>query len=296
MLPLPKGTYRDSAELISQTAQWMTIDQTTTAVEWHGREADRVVVLVHGFGGATTNWQATWPALVEAGYQVVAIDLKGFGLATKQFEDSYTHASQAQFIAAVMSELKIERAILVGHSMGGSVIAHFAELFPERTEQLVFVDGGAFQVEGQRRYGRGFGRMLAFPPVRQWGRQILLRSLSQELVYRRFQTAFADGNRLSPELFAQNMRGLEMKDWELALLGIFRDGSSNQLNRPIDSEKIRSVVIWGAQDRWISLRTGRWFADQLPAPLYIVPDAGHLPMMEQPEAFNQQLLELLLTP
>jgi pimeloyl-ACP methyl ester carboxylesterase len=109
-----------------------------TFVQESGPTDGPAVVLVHGFGGSTFNWRYTLPALAEAGYRAVALDLMGFGLSDKSFDQDDSHAAQADFVADVMTALDIQRATLVGHSMGGNVIAHFALKYPERVEGLVF--------------------------------------------------------------------------------------------------------------------------------------------------------------
>ena len=68
----------------------------------------------------------------------VALDLKGFGLSDKSFDEDYSHPAQADFVADMMTALDIQSATLVGHSMGGNGLAHFALKYPERVEGLVF--------------------------------------------------------------------------------------------------------------------------------------------------------------
>jgi pimeloyl-ACP methyl ester carboxylesterase len=84
------------------------------------------VILLHGFGGSTFSWRLTLPALADAGYSAVALDLRGFGLSDKDGGADHGHAAQARYVAALMDELAIQDAVVVGHSMGGNVAAHLA--------------------------------------------------------------------------------------------------------------------------------------------------------------------------
>ncbi len=92
------------------------------------------------------------------------------------------------------------------------------------------------------------------------------------------------------------MHGTRLADWDLALLGITRDGSDNGLPAPLDTAATPTQLIWGAQDTWIRLRVGQRWHEQLEGAAFaIIDDAGHLPMMETPDQFNQILLMFLVT-
>lgn len=295
LLPLPQGDNVDPATLAPPDSQFITIDGFTTLIEQRNEPADTTIILIHGFGGATTNWHETIPALADAGYRVVALDLPGFGLSDKRFDIDYTHPAHADFVAAVMDDLAIEQAVIVGHSMGGSIAAHFAQRHPKKVAGLVFVDGGAFQLQGEGR-STGLAGVLRFPPARRIAQQIILRTTTFDSYYERFQTAYADPDLLTPALYAANMNGLRIADWELALLGVIRDGTNNGLPEPLATADTPTHLIWGEADTWIRLRVGeRWAAELDGASLVTIPDAGHLPMMETPAAFNTVLLDFLQT-
>ncbi|MFN2408118.1 MAG: alpha/beta fold hydrolase [Pyrinomonadaceae bacterium] len=97
-------------------------------------------VLVHGWGSNHDFWRAQVPDLAKRA-RVIALDLPGHGKSDKP-ETSYTMDYFAAAIDAVMKDAKVERAVLLGHSMGTPVIRQFYRKYPQKTLALVIVDGG----------------------------------------------------------------------------------------------------------------------------------------------------------
>jgi pimeloyl-ACP methyl ester carboxylesterase len=114
-----------------------------------GRGA-RTVVFVHGFGCARSDW-ARQVAHLRGRVETVALDLGGHGTTpgTEAHQRIETHGRD---VAALLAELAIDRAILVGHSMGCRVVAHAMTVAPERVAGLVLVDGSRFGPAGSTAY------------------------------------------------------------------------------------------------------------------------------------------------
>jgi len=294
VIPLPEQPDLTAEALAPGTGRFVTVDGVKTYVLDIGPRDGPAVVLIHGFGGSTYSWRDTIPALASDGYRAVALDLKGFGLSDKKFDEDYGHPSQALFVAGVMDELGIDKASIVGHSMGASVLGHFAALFPERVDKLVLVDGTVSVDED----GSSFDPMswlIQFPPIRQWARIIMRWQLNEETVSARLRTAYHDPEKLTQEIENGYLTPQRVKDWELALLGMVRDSNKNSLASPLQNIIDAPVlIVWGQQDTWVPLGRGRVLAESLPASkLSIIPDSGHLPMEEQAEVFNDILLDFL---
>jgi len=294
VVPLPEQPDLTAEALAPGTGRFVTVDGVKTYVLDIGPRDGPAVVLIHGFGGSTYSWRDTIPALASDGYRAVALDLKGFGLSDKNFEEDYGHPSQALFVAGVMDELGIDKASIAGHSMGASVLGHFATLYPERVDKLVFVDGTVSVDED----GSGFDPMswlIQFPPVRQWARIIMRWQLNEETVSARLRTAYHDPEFVTKEIETGYLIPQRIKDWELALLGIVRDSNKNSLTTPLrNSIDAPVLIVWGEQDTWVPISRGRVLAESLPSSdLSIIPDSGHLPMEEQAEVFNEILLDFL---
>ena len=159
LIPLPAQPDRAPEDVAPADGRFVTVGGLRTFVQEAGPADWPPVLLIHGFGGSTFNWRLTLPALADAGYRAIALDLKGFGLADKSFDQDYSHAAQADFAVEAMTALGVERATLVGHSMGGSVIAHLALKYPERVDGLVFA--AAAVMTGDEGAGPFMGRASA---------------------------------------------------------------------------------------------------------------------------------------
>ena len=295
LVPLPNKNYVSAASLAGEFGQFVDANGQQAYVERVGDTNAPAVVFLHGFGASTVTWAANLQAVADAGYQAIALDINGFGLSEKQYEDDFTHVAQAHYVAAVLDALAIEQATIVGHSMGGSISAHFEILYPDRVLGLVFVDGGAFQLEGQGR-SSGLANLTLFPPFRRWASHVLLRRATPERVMQSMERSYADPAFLTPELARATLNAMQTEDWDLAMFGILRDSSSNGVVRFANAEQLPILLIWGAQDRRISLRTGQRYAGRLNgAELVVIDDAGHVPMVESAESFNAALIEFLTT-
>ena len=128
-----------SASLSVAQEKFAKLDTTKIHYVSEGKGSD-AIVLVHGWGSNLDFWRAQTPELAKRA-RVIAIDLPGHGKSDKP-ETSYTMDFFAAAIDAVMKDAKVERAVLVGHSMGTPVIRQFYRKYPQKTLALVIVDGG----------------------------------------------------------------------------------------------------------------------------------------------------------
>jgi len=98
---LPLISYQD---MLTPTSKFVSVEGALIHVEDYmpsGTVKD-TLVLIHGFGGSTYSWRNNIEAFTKAGYRAVAVDLKGFGLSTKDKDSSYSHAAQASILVKVV--------------------------------------------------------------------------------------------------------------------------------------------------------------------------------------------------
>ena len=108
-------------------------------------DGDEVLVLVHGVTGSSTTWREVMPTLAER-FTVIAPDLLGHGESAKPRGD-YSLGAFASGVRDLLVTLGVERATVVGHSLGGGVAMQLAYQFPERVERLVLVNSGGLGKE-----------------------------------------------------------------------------------------------------------------------------------------------------
>ena len=113
-------------------------------LEW-GRDdtaLDHTVVLVHGFLDLCWGWQDTVEAGLAGRFHVVAPDMRGHGDSDRVGAGGYYHfMDYVADLASVVAEVGRARVSLVGHSMGGSVVAYYAGAFPDRVSRLALLEG-----------------------------------------------------------------------------------------------------------------------------------------------------------
>ncbi len=100
----------------------------------------RTAVLLHGKNFCAATWEGQIRALTGAGYRVIAPDQIGFCKSSKPAAYQFTFRQLAENIHALLEKLGVTRPVIVGHSTGGMLAAHYALLYPKEVEQLVMVN------------------------------------------------------------------------------------------------------------------------------------------------------------
>jgi pimeloyl-ACP methyl ester carboxylesterase len=251
------------------------------------------LLLIHGIGDSSDTWQ---PVLEELGrhHTIVAPDLLGHGRSEKPRAD-YSVAAYANGMRDLLSVLEIDRATVIGHSLGGGVAAQFAYQFPDRCERLVLVDSG-----GIGRSVSPFLRLATVPGV-----EVLMPLFGLPPV--RAVTRFAAGvmrhltdlGRDAEELMAV-FDALPDTAARTAILRTLRSGVDwrgqviTMLDRAYLAEGMPTLLVWGRHDAVIPLGHGRLAQAALPGSrLEIFDDAGHFPHHSDPARFVQVVTDFM---
>ena len=120
-------------------SRFTTLDGVKVHYDNYGRGKE-AIVFIHGWTCDATFWRANLPAFTEA-MRVIAVDLPGHGQSDKPEKLVYSMDLFANAVNAVLLHAKVERAVLVGHSMGTPVIRQFYRKYPAKVQALVIVDG-----------------------------------------------------------------------------------------------------------------------------------------------------------
>ncbi|MFV9507208.1 MAG: alpha/beta fold hydrolase [Oscillochloridaceae bacterium umkhey_bin13] len=216
------------------------------------------VVLIHGLLGSGRWWRHNLAALATH-FQLHLIDLVGFGASCGG--QRFVLRDAAAQIAAWMDRVDLPRATLIGHSMGGLIAAEVAAAYPARIERLVLVNAATTPLG--RNYLRHACGLLGIVPA-------LRPSFLSVLV--------SDTLRAGPRTMLQAITQLLAADATARLAAI----------------EAPTLLVWGGRDTLIPLRVAEALTTQLrSARLVLIPAAGHNPMWEQPNAFNQAVLAFL---
>ena len=236
------------------------------------------IVLVHGLGTpAARDWGLVIPALARR-YQVIALDLPGFGNSSKG-NYYYTPDSFARALDAVLKQPA--RFTLVGHSMGAGVAIAYAAAHPERVSHLVLVDAAGVL------HRSVYIEYLAIKGLEQaLGKDSWMFPALSRAIHRRAES-WPDDDALAIERAGVRRRLLGGEPAAIAAVSMTGWDFSHEL-RAIRSP---TLVVWGARDRIAPPRTGQALASAIPQARLVVLDAvAHAPQIEAPARFAGLLM------
>ncbi len=252
------------------------------------------VLLIHGMAGSTATWKSVMPALAEQ-FTVVAPDLPGHGDSEKLVGD-LSLGSFASTLRDLLVALDLERATIVGQSLGGGVAMQFAYQYPERAERLVLVGSG-----GLGREVNHLLKILSLP-----GSSALLQLACAAPVREAVAAAGEAAGRLGmdtpPALkeFWRSYESLGEKETRRAFLRTLRavvdprGQAVSAANRLHLAAEIPTLIVWGDADPIIPLSHAHAAHEGIEGSrLEIFPGVGHYPHCEAPERFVEVLTEFI---
>jgi len=233
------------------------------------------LVLLHGYPLDHSIWEPL-VALLENDFDLILPDLRGFG-ESQSAETDFAMSDFAADLAVLLDQLKIKKAAVVGHSMGGYVALGFVRAYPERLLGLGLVSSQALADTPENKAGRYkqaetilangvrdvaesmSGKLTARPELQAWLKELILRQ--------------------SPAGLAQALRAMAERPDSTPLLA--------GLDFPF-------ALVHGSDDALIPVERARSVQAAVPgAHLTEIPDAGHMPMMEAPQKTAEALRALL---
>lgn len=291
---------------------FLEINGLKTYVQMRGPEDGQPVILLHGWGASTFSWRDNLDALAEAGYRAIAYDRPPYGLAQKTGDIPYSLSGQADFLVAFMDTLGVENTVLVGNSAGGALAGYFAVRYPDRVEALVFVDGvprapeqpvqsprdsASARVSGAMGLPPVVTSLLNFPPFERWARLAIRLFVTPEFATQILVTAYHNPELVTPAVAEGYQRQLRVVGWDEALLAQLKGGTGGfevLTVEEIASINVPIMVVWGEEDTWVPIEAADQIRALHPDAVWkIYPNVGHLPMEENPVAFNADLLAFL---
>lgn len=233
------------------------------------------LVLIHGYPLDHTTWNDVLP-LLGNDFDVIMPDLRGFG-ASDVVESQYKISDMASDIAGLLDALSIEKAFIVGHSMGGYISLAFARASFQRVLGLGFLSSQATADSLERKQGRyasaeeimktGVGPVSeSFPVLLSPDQKV--QAFVRDLIAKQSPTGLANALKAMAE----------------------RDDSSPILS----GFDFPVAIVHGDADMLIPIQRAREINDAIPhATLLELPEGGHMPMMESPKAVVSILKNML---
>jgi pimeloyl-ACP methyl ester carboxylesterase len=245
------------------------------------------LILLHGFSSSTYSWKDVFEPLAK-NYRVIAVDLKGFGFSGKPDGD-YTRRAQAILVAHLLDYLKIDKAWLVGNSMGGEVSLNFALQNPQRVAGLILIDSAGVSVPGGNSLAPGYARVPFVGPV-----LIALALTSDRLVRQGLEKSFYDDAKITDERVASYYRPLKTRGGQLAALRARTQAGQFPIEQDLNKISVPALIIWGAEDALIPIEAGRKMNSLIKgSKLVIVDRCGHVPQEELPERVFDEMTKFI---
>ncbi|HLX19815.1 MAG TPA: alpha/beta hydrolase [Gaiellaceae bacterium] len=245
------------------------------------------ILLLHGLGGAVSNWLLVAPELAQR-HRVVVPDLPGHGRS-----EGLTQAASldpfAEAMLAVAEADDVVPAPWVGHSLGGLVAMRAAVLRPDAVTGLVLA--AAAGISSATRVGRATVTVIGLvEPGKLIGRRRRFVARSRLGRTLAFWWGVADPAGLKPEAAEAFLAGPpQHTDLVTAGKALVVSDTREDLHRvtcPV-------LLLWGADDTWVPLADGMEYARRLRAPIRLIADCGHLLIGERPDAVIRAIEEFV---
>jgi pimeloyl-ACP methyl ester carboxylesterase len=266
---------------LTQTAvQPADKEVTVFGVRIHYLEAGTgpTVILLHGLGANSQVWAPNIAPLAEK-FRVIVPDQVGFGKSDKPLIN-YSLRTYVDFLDQFCKELGIQRASIVGNSMGGWIAAAFTLAFPEKVDRLVLEDAAGFSPP------RNFDTRILFslnPSTREG-----MKSLAQRVFYNK---AFSS-DAVIEQVLAQRMTAGDGYTIKSMIESIIR--GEDFLDNRLQAIRKPTLIIWGRQDGLTPLADGERFKREiLNSRLIVLEQCGHVPNVEKAAEFNAAVLRFL---
>lgn len=282
----------------------MTLQGLTLTVRARAEQADGLppALFVHGLGGSSSNWSALM-RLIGDRVACEALDLPGFGHSPPPDDGNYSIGGHARAVVRLLEASGRGPVHLFGNSLGGAVVTKVAAARPDLVRTLTLVSPALPELPPQRSaWSTGALGLPGVPTLlsratRDWPPERHTRQL--------LALCYGDPSKVSEESFAEHASEYERRMalpyfWDAlsrsarGILDAYSLGGQHNLWRQAERVLAPTLLVYGGRDKLVSsrmaYRAARTFRD---ARLLMLPDTGHVAMMEHPDAVARAFRELL---
>jgi pimeloyl-ACP methyl ester carboxylesterase len=272
------------ARYLAQPSDLRSVGPWRLHVRESGLRDAPAVVLIHGFGSSLHTWDA-WAQGLEATHRVIRLDLPGSGLSPPDPAHDYRDERSLALLVALLDQLGVQRASLVGHSMGGRIAWTFAARHPERTERLVLV-----APDGFASFGFTYGQAMEVPA--SW--RLMRHVLPQAVLRMSLKSAYAQPDMPDDARVRRYHDLLRAPGARQALLERM---SQTVLQEPwplLRQIRAPTLLVWGEADAMIPFEHARDYLQAIGGSrLVSFAGVGHLPQEEAEQASLQAVADFL---
>jgi len=260
----------------------------TAYVPWGPEQpaAQPPVMLLHGFDSSVFEFRRLQPLLATR-YSTWNVDLLGFGFTDRPAAVPFTPTAIKTHLYDTWKTLIGQPMVLVGASMGGAAAIDFALTYPEAVHQLVLIDGAGFAK------GPDISRFMV-PPLGYLAAEFLRRPGVRRKVSLQ---AYHDPSFVTADAELCASLHLQLPRWREAMIAFTKSGGYNFLADRIQDIAVATLILWGDRDRILGTADATKFQAAIPnSQLVWIPDCGHVPHLEKPQATAIALQTFIDTP
>jgi pimeloyl-ACP methyl ester carboxylesterase len=243
------------------------------------------VLMLHGFGGSLQTWDA-WANDLSGQLRVIRLDLPGSGLSHPDPTGDYSDGRSIQLVLALMDQLQLTRASVVGHSMGGRIAWTLAATHPERVAKLVLVAPDGFASPGA-----AYGEKPEVPITMQ----LMRFTLPKWLLRLNLEPAYAKATAMTNERATRYHDLMLAPGSRQALIARMQQSVLVDPVPLLQRISAPTLLLWGKQDAMIPFTNAADYTQAIPHSQLVAFDGvGHLPQEEAPEQSLPPLRDFLL--
>jgi pimeloyl-ACP methyl ester carboxylesterase len=232
-----------------------------------------VVILLHGFGASLDTWDP-WAEALSQNYRVIRFDLPGFGLTGPDPSGDYTDQRTVLVLAALMDNIGVPRASLIGNSLGGKIAWNFAVAYPDRVEKLILISPDGFASPGFE-----YGKKPDLPRILR----LLPYVMPRPMLRMNLAVAYADKAKLTNATLTRYDDMMRAPGDRTAMLARMQQVMLQNPESLLRRIQAPTLILWGEQDGMIPFSNAADYVRDIPhAKLVALPALGHVPFEEAP--------------
>ncbi len=266
------------AKYENEQSRYVEVDGTRVHYRIEGEGPP--LLLLHGVLAQLQTWDG-WVDRLKQHYQIVRVDLPGFGLTGPFAKGEYTPQFAVDFFERIRKTLGYERFHLVGNSLGGFISWYYAAHFPQHVDKLILIDPLSYPFVSPL-----IMRLVSLPIIGE-----ITRFFAPRFVVRQNTLdVYGDRTLVTEEIVDRYYELLLREGNRSAMVEFFRAGGQHfaphrhgNHHQHIPKIKAPTLLMWGQKDRWIPpALVERWKQDLPGIQVKLYPNAGHIPMEEIP--------------
>jgi pimeloyl-ACP methyl ester carboxylesterase len=276
----------------NKESEFMSINGIQVHFRDQGPVTDSLpLVLIHGTGASLHTWEP-WVAELIATKRIVTFDLPAYGLTGPNANHDYSQKAYVDLLDSLLIKLKINRCILGGNSLGGSVSWNYAIQHAEKIKKLILIDAGGYPLNST---SVPIAFKLAKVPILN---NLLEKITPRSMVESSVKNVYFDPKKVSNELidryFELTLREGNRRAFKERMASSKNTISKNNTSQLIKTIKVPTLVLWGDHDQLIPVASAYKFHEDLPNDtLVILKNLGHVPMEEDPKASIMAVKEFI---